>query len=110
MYAEFDLKRSKTIQLGLVCTVAAGLLACDDRPTRYCVDGNDQVQDELNCAPGHAGHWYYGHGGYTTGARVSGGSTTVPSEGFSTPSGTVRGGIGEAGEAASSGGHGGGGE
>ena len=95
------MKRSKTIQLTIVSAVAAGLLSCGERPTRYCVDEDQRVIDENNCVAGHSGggHFYYGRSGFGSGVRVTGGSTSVPSEGFTTPSGTVRGGFGAAGEA-----------
>jgi hypothetical protein len=108
--AQDILKRPQIIQLTIVTSVAASLLSCSggNPPTRYCVDQNQTVADERDCensTPGH--HWYYGGpSGYVpSGTRISGGSTEVPSQGFTTPSGTVRGGIGASGEAVSSGAH-----
>ncbi len=105
------MKRSSAVPLVLVTVFAAGMTACREKKTRYCVDGNnvvvkdDECRDEQHAATGFPYHWYYGgaHGYMAPGTRISGGSTTVPSEGFTTPSesGTSRGGIGGAGEAAS---------
>jgi hypothetical protein len=106
------LKRSRVVELTLVSSMAAMLIGCRDRPTQYCVDESQAVVDEKNCVAGNGGYHYYyggGHGFMPYGTRLSGGSTTAPSEGYTTASGTVRGGIGGAGEAAS-GGHGGGGD
>ena len=108
------MKRSRVVQLTLVSSIASMLLSCREKPTRYCVDGNQAVVDERKCeqnGPSGVGytpyHWYYGgaRGRLPIGTRLSGGSTVPPEGGFSEPSG--RGVIGAAGEDAS-GGHGGG--
>lgn len=115
------MKRSRAIQLTLVTSMTSLLVSCDNRPTRYCVDENQNVTDDRNCdnpyytsTPYHRYHWYYGgaHGPLSNGTHLSGGSVYAPREGFvsrSASSGEVsaRGVIGHAGEAAS-GGHGGG--
>jgi hypothetical protein len=105
--------------------MAAAMTACKEKRTRYCVDDNNAVVNEDWCRDEQRGphyfahHWYYGgaRGFVAPGTRISGGSTTMPAEGFATPaeSGTSRGVIGRAGEAAAGhaggegGGHGGGG-
>lgn len=113
------MRRSRSIQLSLVTSLASLLTSCDSRPTRYCVDENQNVADERQCEGNcPAGgpcryHWYYGgaSGVVPDGTHLSGGSTERPAGGFArAPSGseggTERGVIGEAGEAASAG-HGG---
>lgn len=121
------MKRSRAIKLTLVTSVAALLIECDRRPTRYCVDENQNVADDNNCGGAyrvgssyaggsfHRYHWYYGgaHGAVANGTHLGGGSTVAPRQGFVVPTagavgGSSRGFIGHAGEAAS--GHGGGGE
>jgi len=117
------MKRSQIVHLTIVTSIAAALTSCREKPTRYCVDADNTVVDERQCEDGRAlgvhapYHWSYGgaHGFIPVGTRLRGGSTTEPVEGFSsrTSSGTVRGVIGGAGEAVSSGGshgEGGGGE
>ena len=110
------MKRSGAIHLTLVTSMASVLIGCSQRPTRYCVDGNQNVVDEKKCEDGsYAGtsygryRWYYGgaRGVVSNGTHLSGGSTAEPREGFVTPSGEAseRGVFGRAGEAAS--GHGG---
>jgi hypothetical protein len=105
------MKRSRVVQLTLVSSMAAMLIACRERPTRYCVDEGQAVVDENNCIAGNGGYHYYyggGHGYMPYGTHLSGGSTSAPSGGYTVAAGTVRGGIGASGEAAS-GGHGDGG-
>ena len=115
------MKRSHIVRLTLVSSIAAALTGCREKPTRYCVDAGNTVVDERQCedkshaASGHVSHhWFYGgaRGYVPLGTRLSGGSATEPSGGFSsrTSSATARGVIGGAGEAASHGGRGGAGE
>jgi hypothetical protein len=121
------MKRSCAVKLTLVTSVAALLVQCDRRPTRYCVDENQNVIDDSKCAGtytsgsyGSYGYssnryrWYYGgaQGFVPNGTHLTGGSIIAPRGGFVTRSfsspggGSVRGIIGHAGSAASS--HGGG--
>jgi hypothetical protein len=106
------MKRSPAIQLTLVTSLASMLVAChDNRPTRYCVDSNWNVADELDCQrkdPRYQWHYGGGHGFVPIGTRLQGGSSIAPSSGFTSPSeGSIsRGGIGGAGEAAHAGGGG----
>ncbi|MBV8808343.1 MAG: hypothetical protein JO033_06675 [Acidobacteriaceae bacterium] len=111
------MKRSRAIHLTLVTSVASLLINCENRPTRYCVDENQNVTDDNKCEDNHYSgsfyphyHWYYGgaRGRVVNGTHLSGGSTTPPQEGFVTRSGesfgeSERGVIGHAGEAASAG-------
>ncbi|HEY1217061.1 MAG TPA: hypothetical protein VGE93_25830 [Bryobacteraceae bacterium] len=115
------MKRSSAVGLVLVTTAAAAMTACNGKPTRYCVGAYNQVVDDRECQDGRrtsggVPHWYYGgaRGAVAPGTRLSGGSTSEPAGGFSTPSegGTARGVIGSAGETATGhagGVHGGGG-
>ena len=76
------MKRSQAIQLSIVTSVAAALMAqADDLPKRPCDDPNRRVVDQLSCEPSHTGHslWF--------------GRRRVKTKG------TVRGGIGKSGEA-----------
>lgn len=90
------------------------MIACREKPTRYCVDGKNQVVEDWDCEDQndhvHVGyyHWYYGggHGRLPIGTTLSGGSPVEPAKGFSTPAETARGIFGGAGEGASA--HGGG--
>jgi hypothetical protein len=112
-----NVKRSRSIQLTIVTSLASALISCEQRATRYCVDQNQRVMDDKLCeqsqpGPGfHYYHWYYGgaRGRVPVGTQLSGGSYSAPSRGFVTPgqpeNGTVRGVFGRAG-AAASGGHG----
>lgn len=109
------MKRSHTIHLTIVTSLAAALTGCQEKSTRYCVDADNKVVDERQCKDeqrpsGSLYHWYYGgaHGFIPIGTRLRGGSTVEPAEGSSNHSseGTVRGGIGSTGEAVSSGGSG----
>ena len=110
------MKCSRSIQLTIVSSLAAALVGCGERATRYCVDPNQRVVDEKLCdqrpdPSAHYYHWYYGGGRgiVPLGTRLIGGSYSRPVGGFVTPaeadSGTTRGVFGRAGEAAS-GGHG----
>ena len=109
------MKRSNTVNLTIVTSIAAALTGCQEKPTRYCVDADTKVVDERQCdkdqrTSGSHYHWFYGgaHGFVPIGTRLRGGSTVEPTEGFSsrTSGGIVRGGIGGAGEAVSHGGSG----
>lgn len=105
------MKRSSAVPLTLLSSLAALLISCRDKPTRYCVDDDQQVVAESGCYSGH-GHWYYhaGHGFIPRGTRLSGGSFAAPSSGFSTPeAATSRGIFGHAGRSFGSGVHFGGG-
>lgn len=108
------MKRSQTVHLTLVASLASLLTSCNQRATRYCVDQNQNVADDQKCEFNYQNyHWYYVHrsGSAGVGTHLSGGSVTPPAEGFvsrsgsgDAESGSARGGIGAAGEAAS--GHG----
>ncbi len=115
------MKRSQVVQLTIGTSIAAALSGCKEKPTRYCVGAGNTVVDERQCeddrrtSGSHVPyHWFYGgaRGYVPIGTRLTGGSTGEPAEGFSsrTSSGTTRGAIGGAGEAASHGGAGGAGE
>ena len=114
------MKRSTTVQLTLLSSVAALLIGCRSQQVRRCVDESQTVVDEQNCLAQqssgfHGGyHWYYGgpSGYMPMGTRMSGGSSTGGGSSTS-DSGTTHGVVGSAGEAASghsSGGDGGAGE
>jgi len=105
------MKRSSTVGLVLI-TAATAMTACKERPTRYCVDQNNQVAEDSHCEDQNGYHspfyhWYYGgaRGPIRLGTRLTGGSVSVPAEGFESPSqaGTVRGIFGAAGEHAAGG-------
>ena len=111
------MKRSRAIHLSLVTSVASLLTSCNNRPTRYCVDENQNVTYDQKCEDDyrvnnfyHRYHWYYGgaSGFVSNGTHLSGGSTELPQRGFVTASGESESGsehgvIGRAGEAASAG-------
>lgn len=111
------MKRSRSIQLTIVTSLASALVGCGDRATRYCVDQGQRVVDEKRCdqdqsdPSDHYYRWYYGgaYGHVPFGTRLTGGSYSRPLGGFVTPAeadhGSVRGIFGHAG-AAASGGHG----
>lgn len=109
------MKRSRTIQLTLVASAAAVLTGCNEQPVRHCVDANNRVVDDRYCGGnGVAGRpggfvWYYGgpRGYIPMGSTMSGGSLSPQAAPSS--SGTSRGVVGHAGEAAAGGAHGGGG-
>jgi len=104
------MKRSGAVPLALLTAFATAMTGCREKRTRYCVDANNIVAKDDDCRDERHGmgaipyHWYYGgaRGYMAPGTRVNGGSTTPPAEGFVTPSesGTSRGVIGGAGEAA----------
>ena len=112
------MKSSRAVPLVLLTSVAASLIACREKPARYCVDAKNAVVDDDKCAhqksnyPAGIGyvpyHYYYGgaRGRVAIGTPLSGGSAVAPSAGFS----TARGVMGSAGEAAAAhgSGHGGG--
>jgi hypothetical protein len=112
-----SVKRSRSIQLTIVTSLASALISCEQRVTRYCVDQNQRVVDDKLCEQSQPNpglpyyRWYYGgaRGSVPLGTHLSGGSYFAPARGFVTPAeadnGTVRGIFGRAG-AAASGGHG----
>jgi len=108
------MKRSRAVHLIVIASAAAAIESCGAPPPRHCIDGNNVVIDERICEnpdqypPSHGYHWYYGgsSGSAPVGSRVFGGSSSAPGE----SAGTVTGVFGGAGDAASGGGHGSGGE
>lgn len=106
------MKRSQVVHLTLLASLAASLTSCSHKPTRYCVDGENRVVDDVDCQQPRSSpfynsyHWYYirSRRSAAAGTILTGGSTVVPREGFSRP--TTRGVMGSAGEDAA--GHGGG--
>ena len=92
------MKKTKNITLSILPIIA--LSACADQDIKHCVDDDNVIVPDTNCASAHPRfHWYYG-GQYMTKTSangtpikmISGGSHT-PSVGksYSSPS-TIRGG------------------
>ena len=128
-------RRSHTVPVLLLGTVAMALSACGDNQARRCVDGNNQIAANARCADApvsHSGgsgyHWYYGgssYRGFASGggfapsdggaAAAAGSSATrpgvvaAPSSGSGPASGTSPSGVSRSGFGSSSAGGAGGG-
>lgn len=103
------MKKSSSIQLGIVTVFGIAILAGCNSPEEYvqrCVDKNDKLQNDSYCRTGSGGRWIYmGSGSRISNGIASGYHATQPATGhIKSSSGTTvrsapssRGGFGSSG-------------
>lgn len=90
------MKRSKSVEIGLIAAIAATLVAGCSRPedyTRRCVDASGRVLPDSSCGFGGRGHWgYFGRGSSIVNGIGRGFSSSEPSSGriLSSSGSTIR--------------------